>query len=159
MEVLLQFLKDNEGRCRVTSGSYNSLCDGIMAVLNSQFPNNEVFDEEVIEGANPPYFYVKMLKGNEIKELNGRYRRVYSFVIYYHTPDKNNRAMNNVAEELYNITEHIEIDGRKLRGVGMKHEIIEGALNFFVEYSFFVYRQQEATTKMGILEEKGGIKG
>ena len=55
--------------------------------------------------------------------------------------------------------EYITIYGedKPTRGTKMKYEVVDGVLNFFVNYDCFVYRREEQTA-MEILETSTNVK-
>ena len=48
-------------------------------------------------------------------------------------------------------------DGKPIRGTKMKHEVVGGILNFFVNYDVFTYRTKEQTA-MGGLQSNISVK-
>lgn len=125
-----------------------------MNALYTHFPDIERYGEEIKEGLDPPCFFVKMLNGSQNQELDRRYMRNHFFDIHYFSKDDENTDLNDMAENLYDKLELIEIEGVKYRGTGMNHEIVNRVLHFFVEYNFHVYREKPIVPTMQELDKE-----
>lgn len=142
----------------------NSIRDGVISTLDSHFPEIPVMGEEIEQGLSPgmdlepPCFFVKMLMAGQTQELNIRYSRTHSFDLHYFAVDRKNRAMHDMAEQLYEHMDLIDIDGLLYRGTNMNHEIVDEVLHFFVDYTFRVRRQEPEIPDMQTLEHEEGIK-
>ena len=55
-----------------------------------------------------------------------------------------------MAERMYECLEYVTIDGdsKPIKGIKMKHEVVDGVLHFFVNYDCFVYRMEERQESM-----------
>ena len=138
----------------------NEVQDGVVAELESRFPDVEVFTEPPEGGFVGPCFFVKLLNTAHTQELNRRYRRVHTFDIQYFAAGAGSRngIMQETAEQLYESMETIVTEGNICRGTGMRHEIADGVLHFYVEFKFLVYRPASDDQVMGTLERKEGLK-
>mgnify|MGYP001199617692 CR=1 FL=1 len=136
----------------------NDIRTAVMLRLNERFPNIKRYGEEIRKGFEEPCFFVKMLSASQTQELGTRYIRTHSFDIHYFPRDRSNEEAHEVAEKLYDVLELIEYDGVLYRGTGMNHEIVDGVLHFFVDYSFRVRREVPEPPKMGSLEQEGSLK-
>ena len=135
----------------------NDIGDGIAQTLTIHFPEIEIHEEELNQGLEEPCFFIKILQGKHTQELGKRYRRVCSFDIQYFNSDK--RALQDMAEQFYDVMELINLGDAKHRGVNMKHETTDGVLHFFVDYNFILYRQGEDIPKMQELKQEGYVHG
>lgn len=138
----------------------NMIRDGVMAALHSCFPAVKIYGEEIRQGFQEPCFFVKLIRGEQAQELGSRYRRIISFDIHFFAEQSQgkNRSMHDVAEVLYDILELINVDQQSYRGTGMRHEIMDGVLHFFVDYNFAVQKETEEVPLMEELIQEGGIK-
>lgn len=134
----------------------NDVRDGINAVLDANFPGIDIAGEEIEQGLREPCFFVKLLEGAQEQELGRRYRRYHSFDVHYFGTD--NRTMHTTAEKLYDVLETIAIPGGSCRGTGMRHEIVDRVLHFFVDYNFQVWRPAPVDPDMMVLDQQGGLK-
>lgn len=126
----------------------NSIIEAISIALNAEFTDKEisVHMEEIKQDLKEPCFFISCLNPTHELFLGKRYRRTNNFVIqYFPESEKYQRECNAVAERLYNCLEYITVDGdaRPIYGDGMSYEIMDGVLNFFVKYDFFVRKKEE----------------
>lgn len=136
----------------------NDIRTAVMRKLAERFPNIKRYGEEIRQGFEEPCFFVKLLNASQDQELNIRYRRTHSFDIHYFPRDNANEEAHDMAEKLYDALEWIEYDGVLYQGRGMNHEIVDGVLHFFVDYSFRVRRVVPEPPKMGSMEQEGYVK-
>lgn len=56
-------------------------------------------------------------------------------------------ACADVAERMYDCLEYITTDGdtKPIRGSKMNHQVVDGVLNFFVNYDFFTVKTEDQT--------------
>lgn len=128
-------------------GNINDLIIMIKKLINNSFSESNIYSEGNEESFNKPYFFVKILNSNEIKELNRRYKRHVTFEINYFN-DKQNRNEDylNKADKLYELLKDIEIKGDKLRALTMNHEAKNGVLNFKFELEFNLLKNTEESS-------------
>ncbi len=131
---------------------------GVTKTLSDNFPAKDIYVEEIPQNLNDSFF-VKLLEPSQEHDLGRRYIRQNSFDIHYFASDKKNMDMHDIAEQLYSLLSLIEIDGIKYHGTGMRHEIVNQVLHFFVSYNFHVYKVEGASPKMQQLEQEGLIGG
>ena len=62
--------------------------------------------------------------------------------------NKKNKECHDIAERLYECLEWLDVGDNLLRGIGLKHDILDGVLNFYVNYNSFEYKPK-GTTPMG----------
>jgi len=136
------------------SVTINDVRTGIITALKQQFPAMKIYGEEIKQGFTEPCFFVKLLSGDHNREVDRRYLRAHSFDIHYF--GASNQDMYDVAESLYATLEYINVTGSLFRGKKMRHEIINGALHFFVDFDFHVIKSKPAETKM--LDMEANVK-
>ncbi|TGE37645.1 hypothetical protein E4K67_12990 [Desulfosporosinus fructosivorans] len=135
----------------------NMVRDSVMTTLKQHFPNLNVYGEENDQGLEEPYFYVKLLPVSQNQLLGQRYQRNHSFDIHYLAGS--NEALHDMAEQLYDKLELISVDGSLVRGTGMRHEIVDGLLHWFVAYNFHVLRTVEPEPLMQSMKQEGYLRG
>lgn len=131
----------------------NAIRDAVNRVLDTYFPDAEIMGEEIKQGLREPCFFVKLIQGEQTQELGVRYHRSHAFDIHYFGTD--NREAYGVAEKLYEVLRLIAFEGMLFQGTGMKHEIIDGVLHFFVDCNFKVREVIPEETKMQTIEQGG----
>lgn len=124
----------------------NSIIQGISIALNNEFGDNyEIHTEELRQGLKEPCFFVSCINPTNELFLNRRYYRKNQFAVQYFPFNvlQNKRECNDIAERLYLCLEWITADNNLTMGTQMHAEIVDGILNFFVNYDMFVYKVVE----------------
>lgn len=126
----------------------NSIINGISNALNKEFGDDyEIHAEELRQGLKEPCFFVSCINPTNELFLNRRYYRKNQFAIQFFPSNelKGKQECNDVAERLYICLEWITADNNLTMGTQMHAEIVDGILNFFVNYDMFVYKVIENT--------------
>lgn len=134
----------------------NSIIEAISTSLNAEFGDEySIYTESVEQGLKEPCFFLFCINPTNRVFLGKRYFRTNKMCIQYFPTDKDreNEECNKVAERLFSCLEYITVSGDLLRGTKMKCELIDGVLNFFVNYDMFVYE-----TKSGEVEKINSVK-
>ena len=121
----------------------NSITQSISISLNAEFGDEYTnYTESVEQGLNEPCFFVFCINPTNRLFLGKRYFRENQFCIQYFPADKDRvkEECNAVAERLYSCLEYINVTGDLVRGTKMNFEVVDGVLNFFVNYDLFVYK-------------------
>lgn len=135
----------------------NAIIEAISTTLDAEF-GYEIHMEEIRQGLEEPCFFIQCLNPTTELFLGKRYFRTNQFCIqYFPQSDKKQRECNAVAERLAWSLEYITLEGDPVRGTDMKYEVVDGVLNFFVNYDCFVYRVEE-TTAMEVIESQTQVK-
>lgn len=139
----------------------NELFNAISTSIYEEFGNDyEIYREEIKQGLKEPCFFISCLKPEINKFLNNRYFSNIPFCIQYFpvTQDKNSECID-VSERLFDCLEYVKDNDSTIMGSNMNYEIVDGVLNFWVNYSFFVLKKQnnvvmqEMTQKENVKEE------
>lgn len=136
----------------------NDVRYAVHAALDAAFPDTEIMGEEIKQGLKPPCFFVRLLEPAHEQELGRRYIRYHPFVVRYYAPDRANDAMYDMAEQLTSALQQITVAGRPVRGIGMRFEIVDEILHFFVEYNFHVWAPKPDEAAMETLDVQEGLK-
>ncbi|MPN23816.1 hypothetical protein SDC9_171209 [bioreactor metagenome] len=143
----------------------NKIIDAISISINSEFGDSyEIYTESLEQGLKEPCFSVFCLNPTNELFLNKRYFRRNQFCIqYFPSTDEVNYECNAVRERLFDCLELItikvdELTGDLTRGSKMKGEVVNGVLNFFVNYDMFVYKV-ETKDLMEEMEINADAKG
>jgi len=136
----------------------NGVRYAVHAVLDAAFPDIPIMGEEIKQGLTPPCFFVRLLEPEHVQELGRRFIRYHPFVIRYYAVDRENDVMYDMAEQLTEVLQQIEVAGRLVRGTGMRFEIVDEVLHFFVEYNFHVWAPRPDDPAMASLDVQEGLK-
>lgn len=129
----------------------NSIIQGISITLDAEFnvKGGKVYEthmEEIKQGLEEPCFFIQCLNPTTELFLGKKYFRQNQFCIqYFPESDDKQTECNAVAERLTWCLEYITVNGDKYRGTKMKSKVVDGVLNFFVNYDCFVYRVEDNT--------------
>lgn len=121
----------------------NSIIESIGVSLNAEFGDEYIiYTESIEQGLSEPCFFLFCINPTSRVFLKNRYFRENQFCIQYFPADKDRakEECNAVAERLFLCLEYITVTGDLVRGTKMKYEIVDGVLNFFVNYDLFVYK-------------------
>ena len=138
----------------------NAIIASISNALYSEF-GYENHMEEIKQGFKEPCFFIKCLNPTNNLFLGKRYFRRNNFVVQYfpkseHSP---NAECYAVGEELMQHLELIPVLDAVLRGTEMNYEMVDGVLNFFVNYNCFVYKVDEKVLMETMQSHKTNVKG
>lgn len=123
----------------------NETIDGIAQKLNETFGDNyEIYIDEVKQGLKEPCFLIVCTTGRQEQEIGTLYNREQAFDLHYFPKAKHiTREINSVVDMLNMELEYITVVGNLIRGTGMKHEVIDSVLHFFVNYDMRVRKVVE----------------
>ncbi|WP_411553336.1 DUF6838 family protein [Paenibacillus lautus] len=138
--------------------NFNDVRYAVHAALDAAFPEIEIMGEEIKQGLTPPCFFVRFLESEHMRLIGRRYMRYHPMVIRYYAVDQTNESMYSMAEDLTRILEWISISGALAKGTGIRFEIVDGVLHFFVEYNFHVIKTKVPETKMNHIKQEGRLK-
>lgn len=141
----------------------NSIIEAISIALNQEFGDGcEIHMEEIKQGLEEPCFFISCLKPVSNLFLGKRYFRTGQFCIqYFPVSGEVQRECNSVAEQMLGCLEYITTKGddKPIMGTKMKYEIIDGILNFFVNYDLFVYKAAGSVPVMEEVLKETSVKG
>jgi hypothetical protein len=139
----------------------NSIIEAISISLNEEFGDGyETRMEEIKQGLKEPCFFITCLNPTTELFLGKRYFRTNQFCIqYFPETNEKQRECNGVAERMWQCLEYITIYGedKPIMGTKMKYEVVNGVLNFFVNYDCFI-RKIEQQTPMESLQASTNVK-
>lgn len=139
----------------------NSIIEAISISINEEFGDGyETHMEEIKQGLKEPCFFITCLNPTTELFLGKRYFRTNQFCIqYFPETNEKQRECNGVAERMWQCLEYITIYGedKPIMGTKMKYEVVNGVLNFFVNYDCFI-RKIEQQTPMESLQASTNVK-
>lgn len=147
----------------------NKIIDAICIAVDKEFNTTpgsyEIYTESIEQGLQEPCFSVFCLNPTNELFRNNKYFRNNKFCIqYFPSTDEPKAECNSVLERLYDCLELItvvenETTNSKTRGSRMNGEIVDGVLNFFVNYNMFVYKVEVPADNMEVLGIETDAKG
>ena len=131
----------------------SGIIDGICEKLASEFGDGcRIYTESVEQGFEEPCFFVQLVSPSSRRLIGRRRFRQNLFAIQYFPSSKDpNAECCAMMDALYIALERIEADGDPLRGTGMRGELTDGVLSFFVNYDIYAVMREE-TAQMEVLE-------
>ena len=139
----------------------NSIIEAISISLNEEFGDGyETHMEGIKQGLKEPCFFITCLNPTTELFLGKRYFRTNQFCIqYFPETNEKQRECNGVTERMLQCLEYITIYGedKPIMGTKMKYEVVDGVLNFFVNYDCFI-RKTEQQTPMESLQASTSVK-
>ncbi len=142
----------------------NSIIEAISISLNAAFGDGyTTYTESVEQGLNEPCFFVFCINHTNRVFLGKRHFRENGFCIQYFPADTDRakEECDAVAERLFSCLEYITVTGDPVRGTKMRCEMVDGVLNFFVNYDLFVYKVADSPDEdaMGEFVQDVAVKG
>ena len=143
----------------------NDIIAAISIALNAEFnpdPDEaryEVTAEEIKQNLQEPCFYIQCINPVHEQFLGRRYFRQLPFVIQYFPESTTGyeAECSAVAERMTWCLEYITCVGedKPIRGTKMHSEVVDGILNFFVNYDGFMLKVEEADAMETFASEVG----
>ena len=130
----------------------NQLTMAIARAIKEQFPQTDIFTEQLEQGFESPCFFVLCISHKEHDRLDVRFLTEHTFCISYF-PQKGNQECWEVQSKLNRLLELIALDdGSLVRGTNRKGEIHDDVLHFFVDYAFYMLKRKQPDEYMEVLE-------
>lgn len=129
--------------------------------LAALFPGITIYKEKVEQGLKYPSFFILQLNVTQEGDLRPyRWLNFQMNIRYRPTKDYNSKRseLDQLGLDMLDGLEEVEVEGKPLRGRDMNYEIIDGVLQFFINFRMRVKKEQEAGQKMLELENSAYIK-
>lgn len=140
----------------------NNVTAGIAIAIDQEFGDGyEIYTDELEQDLKEPCFFMMMLDPNIERRLSVR-REVDVPMSIQYFPKKGRAECNDVAERLalYALECITPYESDTLiRGKDMHWEVVDGVLNFFVTYNFFVYKVENPKPLMETMTTVLHLKG
>lgn len=138
-----------------------ALTKAISIALHGEFGDSyKNYTEEVRQGLKEPCFFISCVHPTHTLFRGNQYWKENQFCIQYFpkNPCQAQAEGNQVSERLFQCLEVIKVQGRLIRGTKMEYEVVDGILNFFVNYDLFVSKETDSISMDGYSEQIG-LKG
>lgn len=139
----------------------NKIIDGISISLNAEFGDDyKIYTESIEQGLKEPCFSILCVNPTNELFRGKRYFRKNLFCIQYFPSRKDEKYAEcmEVLERMFDCLEIIKVIDDPQRGTKMHGEVVDGVLNFFVNYDMFVYKV-ENTDAMETLDFTSNVEG
>lgn len=139
----------------------NSIMEAVSVALNAEFGDGyEIHIEKVSQDMGGHCFFIQCLNPANGLFRRQKYFRRNQFCVQYFplSKDDRNRECFSVLERLNICLEYITVDGL-MRGTQMNGRVVDGVLNFFVNYDCFVYRREAEAPEMVEMVSGTVVKG
>jgi len=139
----------------------NDIINGISVALNAEFPDLQIYIDEIEQGMQTPCFLIVNLLNRETQKLDNRYLREHSFDVHYFPESitKPTREAATVGTKLFDVLEYITVNGALVRGTDRRHELVNDVLHFFVDYDVYIHKLKDPAPYMETLEHTQVLKG
>ena len=139
-----------------------AITTGISSKLKQEFGEAvTVYKESVEQGANKPCLFIFLIASSQKQVVGKRYFCKHSFRLDYipSSEQKKNEEIAEVMDKLYQCLTYIDVEGEVLRGTSLRHETVEGTVQFFVNYDFYGIKQSETVDFMETVSVDNQLKG
>lgn len=131
----------------------DDICNAICIALDSEFNTEsetayEIHKEEIKQGLKEPCFFVQCINAAHEQGLENRYHEENQFMIQYfpESRDSYQAECAAISARLLWALEYATCigDEKPIRGTGMHSEVVNGVLNFSVNYNLPIRKIIEA---------------
>lgn len=139
----------------------NSVREDLIGLLAHHFPHLHVVGESSQGTVNPKSMLLELKMMSQTAMLGGYSSRTHTFGITYPVTADTAAGiaeLHDLAEDLYELLEQVEIDGTRYRMSDLKHEVRDGKLHFAMQLVMRVKRVEPQAPRMGVIEQKAVMK-
>lgn len=143
----------------------NSIIEAIGISLDEEF-NSEagkiyaIYKNADKQGLEEPCFFISCTNCAQKLFFNRKYFREHTFRIQYLPGNgQNKEECSAVMERLFYCLEWLTVTDSPVMGTKMRGEIVDGVLNFFVNYDMYVYYERTENPPMENLQHATLTKG
>lgn len=139
----------------------NKIIDGISNALFDEFGTGyKIYTENIEQGLTKPCFIILCVNPTNKRFMGKRHFRTNIFtVLYFPSTSEPMRECNSITERLYQCLEYISIDDDLTHGTKMTCDVVDGVLNFLINYDMFIVEQEDVGEPMNALENEKTVKG
>lgn len=138
----------------------NEIVSAISNAIYLEFGDEyEIYTEDVKQGLKEPCFSISCINPSIKQFFDKKYKTTNLFnILYFPKNEEIENEINNVRERLFNCLEYINGENYVLRGTNMNTQTVDGVLNFFVNYDFFIKKQIESDSMENFNSITKGVK-
>lgn len=134
-----------------------SILAGISQKLRQDFPGMRVYRDDVEQGLEPPCFLVQLLEPSRAQMVGQWWRQEQLFCVQFFPKTGKNTELYEVGGALFATLETVPLPDGGLHGTGLRFEVADGVLHFFVSYTAFL-RRRERQEHMETLHLQENVK-
>lgn len=137
----------------------NDIMNAIAIRLHEVFGDGyKIYQNDIEQGLKEPCFLITVVDYSKEQLLKTRSKRLVPFDILFF-PSGGKSQCYEVSDQMMNELEFITLlDGDKMNGTGMKAEVVENVLHFFVNYNFTATVTEDAMDMMESIAVENGTK-
>lgn len=128
--------------------------------LDEEFGDDfSIYTESIEQGLDNPCFLITNIVHTHDAMLSNRYQDNNSFMVQYF-PESNIdylNEINGVVGRLEDALEWITVDSSKVHGINMTSNVVDGVLNFQVDYNVRILKSKQELERMNNLKYKGVV--
>lgn len=128
----------------------NEIIEAISVALDAEFGSGyEIHMEKMEQGFQEPCFFIQCVNPADEPIRGSKHFRRNSFCIQFFpsSGSEQNRECYDVADRMHACLEYIQLD-RLIRGTGKSSRMVDGILNFFVNYNCMIRRDETGIPEM-----------
>lgn len=128
-----------------------SVINGIITAIRTEYDKSyRIYTESVEQGLIEPCFSILCLNPSGNREVGDRFKRFFPFMItYFPSSDEPIAECNAVCETLLGLLNDINTDIGIVHASGIPSgEVIDGNLQFSIQYDLFAMLQREKVDEM-----------
>lgn len=130
----------------------DTILSAVTRALVKAFPDIDVYKETVNQGCTFPYFMIYCEDFSEQKLMRDNYLQTFVISVIYQykeLPETSYCNFNTIGYKLSEILDLIELqNGEKVRGTNKNWYPDNQKLEFYINYTIKVYKEQETKPKM-----------
>lgn len=121
-----------------------SIIDGIIKQIRTEYGKSyRIYTESVEQGLKEPCFSIMCLNPSGEREISDRFKRFYPFMIaYFPSSNEPIAECNAVCESLLDLLYDIDTNVGTFHGSDLSGNIVDGVLQFSVQYIAFMTKQK-----------------
>ena len=131
-----------------------NIIDGIIKAIRTEYDKSfRIYTESVKQGLKEPCFSIMCLNPSGEREMGDRFKRYFPFMItYFPSTDEPVAECNAVCETLLGLLYEITTDtGVVHASDDMSGQVVDGNLQFSVQYDLYLLLQREPVDDMSDL--------
>lgn len=138
----------------------NKIIIGMSQALNEEFGDSySIYTESIEQDLNAPCFLITNVVHTHDAKLGNRYQDNNSFMVQYFPKSDTDyfSEINGVVGRLEDVIEWITVDSSKVHGMNMTSNVVDGVLNFQVDYNVRILKTTQESERMNNLNYKGVV--
>lgn len=138
----------------------NKIIVGMSQALDEEFGDDfSIYTESIEQGLDNPCFLITNIVHTHDAKLSNRYQDNNSFMIQYFPESDTDylNEINGMISKLEGVLEWIAVDSSKVYGMNMTSNVVDGVLNFQVDYNVRILKTTQESERMNNLKYKGVV--